>query len=181
MEQVGKKNIRKYQAAASIEDLFRAADAINPYFQEKAKVLASTLSGRHMAASIKSEVRSLEKVFRVYSGDFKKLADLVRTTIVFSGIDAVTSMNECLIKISLDTELEVVHAQDEKIRINIHKNTQSGYRDVQLCLRLKSPASLELGLDVHLCEMQLHLDEMHALKTETGHRNYIACRNLRGN
>ena len=172
--------IAKKQLGSNIEDIFRSADALSSHFQEKAKELALSTSGRHIAASVKSEIRALEKVFRVYSGDFSKLADLVRTTIVFSGKEAVVSMNECLLKIASDPEWELIYARSEKIRIDICKNSPSGYRDVQLCVRLKSRVALELGVDKHFCEMQLHIDELYMLKTEFGHKNYIACRNLRG-
>ena len=150
-------------------------------FQQKIEKLALQFSGRHVEASVKAEARALEKMFRVYSGNYRKLCDLVRTTIVFSGENAVQDMGACIEHITKDPDCELIHTEEEKFRIDIGKHVPSGYRDVQLCMRLKTQDATALGLTEHFCEMQLHLDEMFSLKTENGHKNYIGCRNLRGN
>ena len=181
MHKVAEHKVPKYQDCANPEELFQAADAINPLFQAKVKQLSQLVNGRLIQANVKSETRALEKVFRVYSGGFRKLADLVRTTMVFSGPDAVSSMSKCLSIIASDPDLELIYVQDEKCRVNIEKLVKSGYRDIQLCLRLKSPTAKSLGLDKHFCEMQLQLQDLFALKTASGHKSYITCRNLRGN
>jgi len=180
MDNPSKKTVPKLQGSSSIEELFQAADALNPLFQQKAKELASAVNGLHIEANVKAETRALEKVFRVCSGNYRKLADLVRTSIVFSGKGAVMSMKNCLLKLADDPEWELIFVDNGKFRVDIETAVASGYRDVQLCVRLRTPAAIENGLQTHLCEMQLHLYDIHTLKSENGHKNYIACRNLRG-
>ena len=54
-----------------------------------------------------------------------------------------------------------------------------GYRDVNINLHITSQAAVALGVDSHVCEVQLVLIPIARLKSEGGHRNYIVCRNLR--
>ncbi len=54
-----------------------------------------------------------------------------------------------------------------------------GYRDVNINLRFRSHLALLLGLETHVCEVQLVLRSIIGIKNEEGHKNYVTCRNLR--
>ena len=54
-----------------------------------------------------------------------------------------------------------------------------GYRDVNLNLRFASPVAERLGIETHVCEVQLVLRGVAELKSDEGHQHYVECRNLR--
>ena len=55
-----------------------------------------------------------------------------------------------------------------------------GYRDVQLSVVLSTEETRRRHLDLHICEVQLHLAAFAYLKSNGGHRSYVVARNLRG-
>jgi hypothetical protein len=168
----------KLQRARDIEELFHCADMLNPLLQSKAEQWAKTSGGRHAAAPVKSEVRALQKVYRSYKTNWLKLCDLVRTALVF---ETIGQIQHCLEVIASDREIELLKVDDAKQRFSLAETaTSGGYRDVQLSLRLISTASVAAGTARHICEVQLHLQSISALKSEGGHKSYVRARNLRG-
>ena len=130
--------------------------------------------------SARPEPRALQKVHRSYSGDWARLADLCRTSLVFASIP---QMEACLRAIGADTELEVVRAGDDKMRLREGFDAAAlsgGYRDIQLCVRLNTAEARARGVHEHLCEVQLHFAPIIALKSSGGHQMYVLRRNLRG-
>jgi hypothetical protein len=122
----------------------------------------------------------LQKVFRSYRGDWRRLGDLCRTSLVF---DALAQLEACLRAIGADAELQVLHAGDAKMRLREGFDAAAlsgGYRDIQLCVRLNSAEARARGVHEHLCEVQLHFAPIIALKSGGGHKNYVLCRNLGG-
>ena len=53
-----------------------------------------------------------------------------------------------------------------------------GYRDLQLSVKLRCKEAVERGVDNHVCELQLQLEDFRALKSEQGHAGYVIRRNL---
>ena len=79
--------------------------------------------------------------------------------------------------------------QDEEVMVMRVKNRMAesydvkqscGYRDVLLNLRIRSNLTQRLGLDLHVCELQLILKRFMLLKTQEGHKRYVEFRNKRG-
>ncbi len=56
------------------------------------------------------------------------------------------------------------------------KNT-AGYRDVNLNLRIVTEETEALKIDLTVCEVQLILTSFAQLKTNAGHKRYVAYRN----
>ena len=168
----------KRQKSSSIETLFNEADALNPLLQQKALQWASGI-GRHYAAPVKNEKRALQKVYRSYKGDWTRLCDLARTSLIFSTLE---DLAECLKVIASDQELELIVVSDDKMRFSMDydESRSGGYRDVQLSGRLKSQTARSLELHNHIFEIQLHLEDVYALKSDGGHKIYMRARNLRG-
>ena len=136
--------------------------------------------GEPHACGVKAEARALQKVFRSYGGDWRRLGDLCRTSLVF---ETMAQLEACLRAIGADPELEVLHAGDAKMRLRPGFDAAAhsgGYRDIQLCVRLRTPEAHTRGVHEHLVEVQLHLKSIIALKSEGGHKNYVLRRNLRG-
>ena len=54
-----------------------------------------------------------------------------------------------------------------------------GYRDVLVNLRIKTGLTKQLGLENHVCELQLILSQFMVHRTLDGHKRYVAFRNKR--
>jgi hypothetical protein len=98
------------------------------------------------------------------------LSDLCRQSIVFRDAEALAS---CLRAITDDPDAEVVRVKN---RLNPCYNAaaSAGYRDVGLNLRLLDPQALGLGVETHVCEVQLLLIQFAELKVG------VACAALGG-
>jgi hypothetical protein len=171
---------KRQLSAPSLHALLTQADELNDLLQAKLHDVCAAHGGEHHACGVKGEARALQKVFRSYRGDWRRLGDLCRTSLVF---DAIPQLEACLRAISADTELEVVKAGDAKMRLREGYDAvklSGGYRDVQLCVRLKSTEARTRGVHEHLCEVQLHFAPIIALKSGGGHKTYVHRRNLSG-
>jgi hypothetical protein len=180
--QGGATELRKLQweNCRSLFHLLRQADWLNDPFQLHLHTICMRYGGRFTASPVKDEQRALQKVFRSYFGEWRKLCDLVRCSLTFGDLDDLAA---CLRAIGQDTELEVVRVGDDKMRLRDGFDAASlsgGYRDIQLCMRLRTDLTRGRGVEFHLAECQLHYEPMAALKSDGGHANYVLRRNLGG-
>jgi hypothetical protein len=171
---------QKSQPAETLEQLYLEADAVSPLLLDKSKQLAQAYGGISHASPVKAEGRALQKVWRTYSGNWRCLCDLARTSIEFPDLASLTA---CLRGLSDDPEVELLCVHDSKNRMTDESGAKAsgGYRDVQLCARLLTKEAVSWGVDSHLFEIQLHLSQIYKLKSEGGHKSYVLARNLRGN
>jgi hypothetical protein len=83
-----------------------------------------------------------------------------------------------------DREIEVQSCNPLKQRFAIAYDDKisAGYRDVQLCIKMKTNTVVQMGkaAENHLCEVQLHLKAFYEKKGDGAHDNYKIARNLRG-
>jgi hypothetical protein len=166
-------------SATDIGDLFKQADRLNDRFQRKMSEIAQKHGGAFYFCEVKTETRALQKMHRAYRGDWKSLCDLVRTSIVFGTLRALTA---CMKDIASDPELRLLFVRHDKMRLSetYDAKESGGYRDVQLSVMVDTEETRALGVHEHRAEVQLHLRDTIALKTEGGHANYVLSRNLRG-
>ena len=132
-------------------------------------------SGEFSRSRLKSAHRAIEKLIRAYGHDVSRLADVCRQTAVFAD---VAGISECLKLMSSDLETTIVRIKN-RMDPDCDASLYGGYRDVNINLHITSQAAVALGVDSHVCEVQLVLIPIARLKSEGGHRNYIVCRNLR--
>ena len=133
---------------------------------------------------LKSADRSLEKLVRSYNmvmylkfqpislwpyiqhvrwQDSSLLVDICRQTIIFSEISGIT---KCLKVIGNDPDVELVRLKNRMDPA--YDGLQSlGYRNVAINLRLVTPQTMALGIDTHICELQLLLQAMAEIKVFT--------------
>eukprot|EP00937_MAST-01D_sp_MAST-1D-sp2_P002363 g2363.t1 len=166
---------QKLQAAPSLYALLCDADKLNDVLQAKMYATCVRHNGTFHRSDVKAEPRAFQKVFRSYGGDWRKLCDLVRCSLVF---DSVADIEACLRDIGADGELEVLAAGNDKMRLR--EGHSGGYRDVQLCVRLNNAETRARDVQFHFAEVQLHLASVAALKSDGGHRSYVMWRNLSG-
>ena len=193
----GAEKRSKRQAAASVGDLFEVAYALQPLVLAKAEAISGDAGVVY--GNTKTVARAFQKAWRSYGGDYKRLCDVVRVSIAYETIDELTA---CLERIVADDELELIPQGLEKCRFDPEYAPNGpgqfvGYRDLQLGATFKSAETRNRGLDQHIIEMQLHLRDFEAIKkghvtvglpvmarmallrTGSGHKTYVSCRNLR--
>jgi hypothetical protein len=171
---------KRQLSAPSLHALLVQADELNDLLQAKLYDVCVAHGGEHHACGVKAEARALQKVFRSYRGDWRRLGDLCRTSLVF---DAIAPLEACLRAIGADAELQVLHVGDAKMRLREGFDAAAlsgGYRDIQLCVRLNTEEARARGVHEHLCEVQLHFAPIIALKSGGGHKTYVLRRNLGG-
>jgi hypothetical protein len=174
------QDVPRFQRAHGLGALFREADALNDVLHAKLFDLCTEHGGKFYRSDVKAEARAMQKAFRTYGGNWRRLNDLCRSSLVF---DSVPQMAACLRAISNDAELCVVPSGDGKMRLREKFDAvalSGGYRDVQLTVLLDTAETRARGVHGHLAEVQLHLTPILALKSEGGHKNYVLRRNLKG-
>ncbi len=83
--------------------------------------------------------------------DVSLLVDLCRQSIVFSNLhDLVT----CFRAIGMDQEVHVVRVKN-RLDPGYNGAESAGYRSVSLNLRVVTTETMALGVDTHVCELQL--------------------------
>ena len=144
-------------------------------FKPFAEVPGLVYCDQNSHSHLKSAHRAIEKVIRSYNHNVSRLTDVCRQTAVFPD---VASLTQCMVAIDSDPEVELVRIKN---RMDQHYDSRhsAGYRDVNINLRITSPAAIHLGVNTHICEVQLVLLPVAQLKSKGGHSNYIICRNLR--
>jgi len=127
-------------------------------------------------AKIKAPGRSTEKVFRSYNGDVSRLLDVCRHNIVFENL---ADLEECCGVIAADPDVRIVRIKNRLSEQTVSKE-HAGYRDVMINLRIETHETCDWGLEGHVCELQLILKDFARIKTQVGHKRYVAYRNTRG-
>ena len=154
--------------------LFAQAAALNGHFQDLVAARVAVAGGRGAAAAVKSRARAIEKLYRSYNGDASRLVDLVRASVVY---DDVAALATAIRTIRADPELVVV-GRKNSLSLAHDSRTSAGYRNVALSILVIDPFTTSHGLETHVCELQLGLKDIEALRDDTGHANYIAWRDI---
>jgi hypothetical protein len=128
----------------------------------------------------KQRKRAIEKVWRSYGGDATRLRDLVRGSIVF---DTVSEMKASLALILADQNIRILGVKNRFAAKYDAVKMSCGYRDIQISVTLSatvlSSEEVDAGLHELVCEVQLHLAPIYALKNDEGHKRYVEFRNSR--
>ena len=89
-------------------------------------------------------------------------------------------MGTCLRTILDDGRVSVVEVKN-RVAADYDDAASCGYRDIQLKVTVNSGCfdreESGLGLHEHVCEVQLHLKPVYALKNDEGHKRYVQYRN----
>ena len=196
-----KKKKRQDDALGSLEELFLQADETNRLLQLYFSQIADKLHGEKykaelIPAPVKGETRAIQKVQRSYGGDWRRLCDLCRTTLVF---DDVRALARCIDLVSEDLRLQLLLVPDARRKkegegseaerlMGVQRMRDSfdadkltaGYRDVQFSVQLVDDEAKRRNVQNHICEVQLHLRAIHKCKSGPGHKHYVMARNMRG-
>lgn len=147
-----------------------------PEFVRWHEVEGTEQEGRVKWGRIKSEERAIEKLLRSYDSDVSKLVDLVRQSIIF---DSIADLVACVREIESDRDVVIVRIKN-RLHTAYNSRESAGYRDLLLNLRIETEMTMMVGVETHVCEVQLILRHFAELKSDEGHRNYVEFRNARG-
>ena len=75
-------------------------------------------------------------------------------------------MAACLRAIAQDPDAEVLRIKN-RLDQGFDPARSAGYRDVSLSLRIATAEAVALGVDLHVCELQLMLRTFHKLKVSS--------------
>ena len=93
----------------------------------------------------------LSAEYSVLLQDASRLVDLCRQCIVFENLHDLAA---CLRIIRTDPDIRVKRAKN-RLAASYDAGVSAGYRDIVLNVQLKSDAAVSLGVDEHVCEVQL--------------------------
>jgi len=134
------------------EDIFRDWNEIKADPRMVAKVCWTLMKGHD---------RSIEKLVRSYGSRPSRLVDIARSAIVFRSMENLTN---CLGLIVTDHNVRVERLKN---RLSLSYDAASetgGYRDVCVNLKMVDTEANTLGVELHLCEVQLILIEFAHVK-----------------
>merc|ERR1711948_247917 len=93
---------------------FRQADLMNDVFHKKIFEIGIKFGGEAHFAPVKTEKRALQKVMRSYGENWRKLGDLVRSSLMFQSLEDPT---RCMLELGADPEIIVLKCPDAKMRL----------------------------------------------------------------
>eukprot|EP00293_Proteomonas_sulcata_P013055 CAMPEP_0184293366 /NCGR_PEP_ID=MMETSP1049-20130417/4820_1 /TAXON_ID=77928 /ORGANISM="Proteomonas sulcata, Strain CCMP704" /LENGTH=297 /DNA_ID=CAMNT_0026601329 /DNA_START=225 /DNA_END=1118 /DNA_ORIENTATION=- len=125
---------------------------------------------------LKSMGRAVEKCIRIYGDDVSRVTDVVRMSILF---DTVADLLACLKAIGRNNEVEILRIKN-KFDTGYNDPLKSGFRVLHLNLCFHSRKAALLGVENHVCELQMGLVEFAKVSSEVGHRRYVRNRNMLG-
>jgi len=93
--------------------------------------------------------------------------------------DSATQLLRCLRAIAADKDV-VIERVKNRLHPDYNTKISAGYRDCLVNLRIVTDATCRMGIEGHVCEVQLILRKYWELKSEEGHKRYVVFRNFRG-
>ena len=139
-------------------------------------IRSQRMEERVKVAVLKNSERAVEKVIRAYKGKVARLCDVCRESLYFERLEQLV---DCLNEIRMDPDVVLLSVKNRYSEDYVDMKT-AGYRDLNVNLRIETEESEAMGVQLHICELQLILTEFARLKTDDGHRRYVAYRNALG-
>ena len=108
--------------------------------------------------------------------DVSRLLDLCRQSIYFESLSGVA---DCLAALARVRDVEVVRVKN-RLDPEAESAATAGYRNLAINLRLATPEARALGVETHVCEIQLLLVSMAAIKVPLTSAVFEACSHCNG-
>jgi len=93
-----------------------------------------------------------------------------RQCIVYEEIDDIS---RCLEVLARDLDVDIVRVKN-RLHPSYDSWKSAGYRDVLVNLRIVNEATRKLGVDGHVCELQLVLKGFMDLRSDNGHLRFVS-------
>jgi hypothetical protein len=148
------------QRTADLEQLYKDAAVAQKELGDATVDIAGKTGGKPIIPDkLKGRPRALEKIETEYKGDASRLTDLARSSVEYKKLEDVYKGLELL-----KSKYEIVTIKDR-----FATPTKAGYRDILMTVRMSNG---------HVCEVQLHLEQVLAVKSGKGHELYEIIRSL---
>jgi len=154
--------IQKLKAWASVSSgMFRCVEGDTEEFLEwnEIKDNPSRLSRVHWTL-MKGHDRTMEKLVRSYGNNPARLVDIARSAIVFRSMEHLTM---CLGAIVTDNGVRVERLKN-RLSPSYDPGETWGYRDVSVNLMMVCKEARAVGVELHMCEVQLMLQDFAHVK-----------------
>ena len=147
----------------SVEVLRAAADTAGPKLHAFGNAVVAQCGGglHYKGAPTKGEARIREKIRTDYGGDCRRIIDAARGSIVCETLAELTATIRVLLSGGQGVPTVV------RVKDRLSQPVSGGYRDVML----------NVEMDGHVCELQLHLKALIAIKSQA-HRIYGILRSV---
>jgi hypothetical protein len=139
-------------------------------------LLPESMRGLVRRRLVKDPRRAVEKVLDCYGGDVSRLLDVCRCRIVFDDVRAAAL---CLRLIMRTLSVSVLRVKNT-LTASHDAAASGGFRAVVLNVCLDTAETRRLGLENHVCEVQLVLREFAAVLRGADPSDYANLRALRG-
>eukprot|EP00929_Paragymnodinium_shiwhaense_P028280 TRINITY_DN16428_c0_g2_i1.p1 TRINITY_DN16428_c0_g2~~TRINITY_DN16428_c0_g2_i1.p1 ORF type:complete len:621 (+),score=52.59 TRINITY_DN16428_c0_g2_i1:59-1921(+) len=159
------------QNLSSFPLLYAQACAVDAQFQRKCAEWAAGLAEHH-AGPIKQPGRAVQKVWRAYDGNPQALIDLVRCSIV---CETPQHLLAVLRRVQADSEAGILRIKN-RFDPRFDARLSGGYRNLALNLITVDAKTVAACAERHICELQIGLREINAMKTDGGHRRFVEFR-----
>ena len=127
----------------------------------------------------KSLSRAIDKLLRVYHGKVSCLLDLCRERIV---LESVTELEKVLRELHRDPSVVIVRIKNY-MSMHYDGTDTAGFRCIVVNLRIDTPLTRMLGIELHVCELQLMLRDVYEAVCSPSysemHVRYQVLRNFR--
>eukprot|EP00293_Proteomonas_sulcata_P005165 CAMPEP_0184329762 /NCGR_PEP_ID=MMETSP1049-20130417/144321_1 /TAXON_ID=77928 /ORGANISM="Proteomonas sulcata, Strain CCMP704" /LENGTH=366 /DNA_ID=CAMNT_0026652147 /DNA_START=1017 /DNA_END=2117 /DNA_ORIENTATION=- len=125
---------------------------------------------------LKKMDRIRQKLVRCYKSDASKLCDLCRGTIVHRSAADLLACMQLLMK---DKDIHVVRTKNS-MDPDSDPQHLSAFRQISVNVMISTQGSRQMGVSMHVAELQLLLLPFAEIKTLDGHKRYILLRDARG-
>jgi len=166
------QNVKKVQRVQSLDMLYCLASRLNDWYQTTVGCWAQQCNAELRRAPLKTPRRAMEKIYRSYFGNVPPLLDLVRSSIVVDTIDEAMDVLELVLADA------IVHTIKNRMDVDYDGNETAGYRDLNVQVGFQETDGTVF--EGFVFELQIHLRAVIDMKTDFGHKRYVALRNLRG-
>lgn len=155
--------LRQGDHITCVDVLLSLAETVGKELHVIAESLAADHHCVYSAGPTKSLERVLEKTKMDYNGDHRCIADAARGSLVFDSLAKfVEFVLALLMRKGRASELNIV-----RVKNRLSQPATGGYRDVML----------NVSVNGYVCELQLHLEQLKALKA-SAHRIYDILRSV---
>jgi len=142
------------QGTSDLDALYKQAEVADAELRGITNQIAEQTGGSAVfPPGLKGRTRASEKIDADYGGDASRLLDISRSSIEFENVAALRKGLA-----DLEQRGIVVRMKDR-----FSSPTAGGYRDIMLNVRMSNG---------HICEVQLHLKQILAVKGGPGHKIY---------
>ena len=148
--------------------LFADAESTLPYLSRLGEQLRSA-QVMVLEAPLKALPRTIAKTLEKYGGDFSRLTDLARMTLVCTTLAAARGVLEAM---ASDSAIQIMLIKN-RLMLEYDASDTGGYRDMLINVRC-----LATG---HIFEVQITLEAFYKIKSSGGHVSYRMARLLKLN